>query len=103
MRCVAVILRAVLMAGWAGGVEARDTSITEFPKDAWDLAFMWTEPMKHVAKETRRFDPLSGLWFGLLEGSIKSVERTAEFLLQEGEERSGQPVKSGKPILRYSF
>ena len=64
---------------------------------------MAAEPVKQVARETRRFDPISGLWFGLLEGSIKSVERTVNLVVQPDEEPSGPQRKSGKPILRYSF
>ena len=104
MRQVTVGLILILVAGWAGKADARDTSIENFPRDVWDLAFVWMEPIKQVARETRRFDPVSGLWFGLLEGSVKSVERTASLLLSDTNgESPGKGAKPGQPLLRYSF
>ena len=84
-------------------VQAREKSIEELPKDIWDLAFVWTEPIKGVVRESRRFDPVSGLWFGLLKGSISSVERTANLFLPGDEKPHGTEPKSGKVLLRYSF
>ena len=82
---------------------AKEKPIQQLPKDIWDLAWAWTEPIKYVAKETRRFDPVSGVWFGLVEGSVKSVERTAAFFLPDEKDQSGPEVKSGKLLYRYSF
>lgn len=104
MRHLVVIIGFVLVIGRAGRLEARERPIEELPQDIWELATVWTEPVKHVAKESRRFDPISGVWFGLLEGSVKSVERTAAFFLsprESGPERS--PDRPDGALLRYSF
>jgi len=98
------LILPLLVAGLTSGAEARDKPIEELPKDVWDLAFVWTEPIKFVAKETRRFDPISGLWFGLLEGTVRSFERTVEFFVpRKAQEPSTQPSQSEQPLLRYSF
>ena len=107
MRHAAVRLILILLlqaAGLAGRAEARDRPLEELPRDVWDLAFVWTEPIKSVAKEVRRFDPVSGLWFGLLEGSVKSVERTAEWFLPEKPRHPPTlPDSTDTPLLRYTF
>ena len=103
MRSGTSLLIVLIIALWAGHAEAREKSLGELPKDMWDLAFVWTEPIKQAAKEARRSDPLSGLWFGILEGSVKSVERTANFFLPADEQRPGPQDKSGKALLRYTF
>ncbi|MBI1992565.1 MAG: hypothetical protein HYS71_04960 [Candidatus Omnitrophica bacterium] len=97
------MLIAVIIALWAEQGEAREKSLGELPKDVWDLAFVWTEPIKQAAKEARRFDPVSGTWFGILEGSVKSVERAADFFLPGDEQHPGLQYKSGKALLRYTF
>lgn len=94
------LLVGVGLVGAAEGKVKEGRPLEELPKDIWNLASVWTEPIKYVAKETRRFDPISGLWFGLLEGSAKSLERTADVLFPSEHEPE---VKSGKAILRYSF
>ena len=95
-----VMIGLVLMAAGAGIVDAREQPIEQLPKDVVDLAFVWTEPLKEVAKQTRQLDPVRGLWFGLLEGSVKSVQRTARFFLSPDKERpSPEPGK----LLKYSF
>ena len=99
---------AVLLALGLGigspAAQAEDRALSELPKDVWNLAFVWTEPLKGVVRETRRFDPVSGLWIGLVEGSVKSVERTTDFFLPKHEDtRSPVKLKSGKALLRYSF
>ena len=94
---------AIVAVLCVGLVEAKDKPIEELPKDVLGLAFCWTEPVKQVARETRRFDPVSGLWFGLLEGSIKSVERTAELFLLKHNEPSDRAPASDKALLRYAF
>ena len=99
-----LLVGAILICGPMAAEAARERPLSELPKDAWDLAFVWTEPVKQVAHESRRFDPISGLWFGLLEGSIKSVERTAEFFFPpELPSPAGQPGSPNKPLLRYNF
>lgn len=90
----------------AAALDERDRrpqrDLIDLPRDVWNLTFVWTEPFKHIARETRRFDPVSGTWFGLLEGSMKSVERAAGVLLPNKESES-PGVKSGKLLYRYSF
>ncbi|MBI3331318.1 MAG: hypothetical protein HYZ96_04305 [Candidatus Omnitrophica bacterium] len=105
MRYVMVGIALMLAAGWAVGAEAREKPVEELTKDVWTLAFAWTEPIKQVARETRRFDPVSGLWFGLLEGSIKSFERTAAIFLPPSQEAPEEPRGGPReePLLRYSF
>ena len=76
--------------------------LKDLPKDAWTIATFWTEPIRQVAAQARRFDPLSGLWFGLLEGSVKSVERTAGLFWSQDDD-SSQGSSSRKALLRYSF
>ena len=99
-----ILALLIQAAGLAGRAEARDRPLEELPRDVWELAFVWTEPIKSVAKEMRRFDPLSGLWFGLLEGSVKSVERTAEFFMPRNTQQPPtSPDQSDNPLLRYSF
>jgi hypothetical protein len=90
-----------VLAGWVGmsSVAAVEKSIDELPKDVRDAAFVWTEPLKSVAEHTRQFDPVSGLWFGLLDGTVKSVERTVRiFVPREGGE-TPEPSKQFK----YNF
>jgi hypothetical protein len=91
---------AVLCVVGMGTVEAWERPIEELPRDVWRVASAWSEPVKHIARDTRRFDPISGLWFGLLEGSVKSMERTAEFFLKG----TDTPRQQRDPrLLRYSF
>ena len=90
----------IALVSWVASVEASERSMEKLPQDVWGVA---TAPITSIAKETRRFDPVSGLWFGLVEGSIKSFERTAGLLLQNNQEPSGHPAPSEKPLLRYSF
>ena len=95
------------LTGLTAVLEAREKPIEELPKDALDLAFVWTEPIKQAAEESRRFDPISGVWFGLLEGSVKAVERTAGLVLLSSGVEEGAPSKSpsrtDNALLRYSF
>ena len=104
MRSGAIVCLLALVMG-AGRAEAKvkEKSIQQLPRDAWELAFVWTEPIKCVLKESRRFDPVSGLWFGIVEGSVKSVERTAGFFLPGDKDREGSEVDSGKVLIRYTF
>ena len=101
-----VVAVVVALGGWVGSLEAREKPIRELPKDVWDLAFVWTEPIKQAAQGSRQFDPMSGVWFGLLEGSVKAVERTAGLVLSEDshdETIAHTSSKTGNALLRYSF
>ena len=105
MRWVVAVIVAIGVGSWAGMVEAKDRPIEQLPQDVWNLAFVWTEPIKAVVKRTRQFDPLSGLWFGLVDGSVKSVERTAAYIIPHEDDSTGPSpsFKSGKALLRYTF
>ena len=99
---IAVIVGLLIVAG-TGAAQARERTLTELPGDVWNLAFAWTEPIKQAAKYSRQFDPVSGTWFGLLDGAVKSVERATQFIRPEDKERAGPEMKSGKAVLRYWF
>ena len=105
MRWAVAVVVAIGVGNWAGMVEAKDRPIEQLPQDVWNLALVWTEPIKAVVKQTRQFDPISGLWFGLVDGSVKSVERTAQFILpSDRDDNALHPTYKGeKAILRYSF
>jgi hypothetical protein len=81
MRRVAAVWIGGLLACCPGLVAADERTLGDLPKDAWDVASVVTEPVKGMARGARRLDPISGLWRGLLEGSARSVERTADLLL----------------------
>ncbi len=100
-----IVAMSIGLIGWTGTVDAEEKTIKDIPKDAWEIGTVWTEPIKGVIKETHRVNPVSGLWHGLWQGSVKSVQRTAEFLIQEKEEaQPNQPVQPEEtPLLRYSF
>jgi hypothetical protein len=100
MKRIAGVLAAALIAGWAGGAAAEDPSIEQLPRDVGNAATIWTEPLKSVAEQSRRRDPVSGLWFGLLEGSVRSVERTVN-LIRDRE--SAHPQRDAGKIFRYQF
>ncbi len=80
---------------------AIDKPLEELPKDAWDIATIWTEPIKHAVTGARQVDPISGVWFGLLEGSAKSVERTVALLWSKDHDSKAHPSRGD--LLRYSF
>ena len=102
-RITAVMVIGIVCA--AAAAEAKDRPIEKLPGDMWSLATIWTHPIAEVAKQTRQFDPISGLWFGLVDGSVKSVERTAQFILpSDRDDNALHPTYKGeKAILRYSF
>jgi hypothetical protein len=88
----------------AGRVAAAERPLEQLPQDVLALADAVTQPVQEVHRETRRFDPVSGLWFGLVEGSVKSFEHTAKFLLAATAEDDAQQERSGKnPLVKYSF
>ena len=106
MRRFAILNVVIVMMAWGGVVEAEEKTIKDIPKDAWNLGTVWTEPIKGVARETRRMNPIIGLWHGLWQGSIKSLQRTAEFFIppKEEEPQPNQPAQpEEQPLLRYSF
>ncbi len=105
MRRLATLIAVVCCAGWAPLLEAREKPIPELPKDVWTLAWAWTEPIKGVVRETRQYDPVRGLWFGLVEGSIKSFERATSVLLpgMDTNEQTPNRQEQGKQLLRYTF
>ena len=103
MRTITVVMVGWLIVAGAGTAQARERTLTELPGDVWSLAFAWTEPIKQAVKYSRDFDPVSGAWFGLLDGSVKSVERATQFIRPEDKERAGPEMKSGNALLRYTF
>ena len=97
-------LAATMCAGWVAVADAREKDLEDLPRDVWDLATAWTQPIQQVARETQRFDPVSGTWFGLLEGSLKSVEQTVAFILPpQHQDQPGSEVKDGKLLFNYGF
>ncbi len=105
MRQLAAIGLVLGLVGGAGiGEAAKEQPLDELPRDVWSLAWVWTEPFKQVAKDTQRFDLVSGLWFGLLEGSVKSIERTADLLLPDRASDDPTPgTDPNKAQFRYSW
>lgn len=94
---------AALVCIAAGRADAKQKELKDLPKDALNLAFVWTEPLKQIAEQSKRFDPVSGLWFGLLRGSVKSVERTAAVLIPQDEDEAGAEFEGSKALLKYHF
>ena len=92
--CLAVVMLAAPVVA-----EANERSLKQLPGDVWSLA---TEPIKSVARETRRVDPITGLWYGLMEGSMKSIQRTANLFLHNDAAVSS-PHDPARPQARYSF
>ena len=95
MRTIGAVVAGLLVVAGAGVAQARERTLAELPGDVWNLATVWTEPIKQAAKYSQQIDPVSGVWFGLLDGSMKSVERATQILHPE--------TKNGKSLLRYSF
>jgi hypothetical protein len=100
MRRRAIVAAIMVLAGRMAAA-AEDKPIQDLPKDVQGIAMAWVEPFRSVAEQSRRFDPVSGLWIGLLAGSVKSVERTAEILLRGRE--SSNPARDAGKIFRYRF
>ena len=98
-----ITVAGLLCIAVAGAAEARERALTELPGDVWSLATAWTEPIKQAAKYSQQIDPVSGVWFGLLDGSVKSVERAVEFIRPADKTRAGPEMKSGNALLRYTF
>jgi len=100
-RLIMIWVIALMSAVGPRAAFAVEKSIQELPRDVVDAATVWTEPIKSVAEETRRFDPISGLWFGLLKGTVKSFERTAGLLFKGRE--SSDPNRDAGKTFRYQF
>lgn len=96
----ALVVLAVIVCGWAGQAAAAERPIEELPGDAWDAATGWAQPIK---SRSRRFDPVSGLWFGMLEGSVRSIERTAGILMYRNEPDPGTREGEDNALLKYGF
>jgi hypothetical protein len=96
----AIIVLALACSGWAGQAAAVERPLEELPHDAWDAATGWAQPIKSSA---RRVDPISRLWLGMLEGSVRSVERTAGLLMYRNEPDAGQKEGEDSALLKYSF
>jgi len=105
MRRMAMMIAMLTMCGWAAGAAAEEKNLEALPKDVWNLAFVWTEPIKRAIEESRGFDPVSSVCWGLLDGSVKSVERTVALFLPspKEDERPGAKSSEDKLLLRYSF
>ena len=101
MRRSGWVMGLLLVASAYGSAQARERPIEDLPKDVLTLAFVWTKPLQQVAEQSRRFDPVTGLWLGLVDGSVKSVERTAQFFLYPEGLNSESPEASKQ--FRYSF
>ena len=101
MRRTAAVLIGLMLCGGLPWAAAEERPIERLPKDVEDVAFAWTEPIKAVGEHARQFDPLGALWFGVLGGSAKSMERIARVLIVKPEptSRPGEPHK----LLRYTF
>ena len=85
-----------------GPVSAAEKSIKEFPDDMKELASAWTEPIKSVAEEARRRDPISGLALGLLKGTFRTLQRTVKVFSPGQSERTDSREGSEK-LLEYTF
>ena len=79
--------------------QARERSIQNLPKDVWDLTFAWTEPLKETAEETRRTNPIAGIWRGLLYGPFRTADRATGIM----DERENLPGPEAEKQFRYSF
>ena len=101
---VSMLMMSVALGSSIAAAKTMDgRPLKQLPSDVMNLVLAWTEPIKAVVKDTRQFDPVGGLWFGLVDGSIKSVERTAAVFFPEGNDAAAPTLKGGKALLRYSF
>ena len=92
-----VVLLASMRCPMAG---AGERSVAELPKDVWEIAFGWTQPLHQASVDSLSSNTLNSLWLGLVGGSIGSVGRTASFLLFPlNEPATSEPAKQ----YRYSF
>lgn len=83
-------------------VGADEKTIDQLPGDVADIATVWTEPIKQVHKRSKQFDPISSLWLGLIEGSVKSIERVISMVLSQKDQPHAPPRKPGETF-RYTF
>lgn len=89
----------LIPVGFAG---AEEKTINQLPDDIVDVATVWTEPIKQVHKRSAQFDPIIGLWVGIIEGSVKSVKRVVSMVFSPDDEPHVPPRKSNETF-RYTF
>jgi len=102
MKKLVILLIGGMLSVGVSPVWAIERRLEQLPGDVFDILFLWTEPLKQVAEQSRRFDPVSGLWLGLVEGTRKSLERSVQFFLFQDRSAAPSPREPGE-ILRYSF
>ncbi len=95
-----ILIVGVSLAGLPRA-EGADPELNTLPDDLVNAATVWTEPLESVASGIRRFDPIRGVWFGLLEGSVNSLNRAATLLLRR--EPSDEPYRDAGKVFRYRF
>lgn len=94
-----VIAALVLCCACAAPVRAADERpIETLPGDVVNAATVWTEPIKAI--HARGFDPISGLWVGLIEGTVASAQRALGLIQGRA---SSNPARDGGKLFRYSF
>ncbi len=107
-------LSGVVAVAWIGAnlvaapipAEATERSLADLPHDAFNVLFLWTEPLKAVVEQSRQYDPVSGLWIGLVDGSVKSFERSARFLIFDDlntPSTPGRVKRSPGKYINYNF
>lgn len=104
MRDAVWLVTCLFVLGGGRIAAAAEKPLGQLPQDMLALADAATQPVQAVHRETRRFDPISGVWFGLVEGSVKSVEHAAKFFFDTAKEDDAQQARTGKnPLVKYSF
>ncbi len=99
---VTALMLCVCVIGSAPAAFAVERRLDQLPGDVAMFAFLWAEPLKQAVKESRQHDPISGVWFGLVDGSVKSLERTTSFFRYKDDGTPNEPPQGGK-LLKYSF
>lgn len=97
-----ILLGACLFIAQTDFVCAEEKTIDQLPDDIVDIATVWIEPIKQVHKRSKQLDPISSLWFGLIEGSIKSVERVVSMVFSQ-EDQPHTPPRKPSETFRYTF
>ena len=103
MRRLWTLSALVMLAAWTSTAEATEKSIEDLPGDLARLSLAWTEPVTGAIDGARQVDPVSGVWFGMLEGSVRSVERVVSLFKDHANRRSEPSRNGGLLLLRYSF
>ena len=81
--------------------DAAERRLEQLPGDLATVLLLWTEPLKQIAIHSRQMDPVTGLWLGLIDGSVQSLSRSAKLFLSDGA-RSPTSNEPGK-MLQYTF